>query len=51
MPDATRKLLELLPGALGDHVWEHFLRAKEEVWREYSAQVHAWELDRYLGSY
>jgi glutamine synthetase len=41
----------LLREALGDHVWDHFLRAKEAVWREYSAQVHAWELDRYLGSY
>ncbi len=37
--------------ALGEHVCEHFLRAKRAVWREYSAQVHAWELDRYLASY
>jgi glutamine synthetase len=42
---------ELLRGALGEHVFQQFLRAKEEVWSEYSAQVHAWELDHYLGSY
>jgi glutamine synthetase len=42
---------ELLRGVLGEHVFQQFLRAKEEVWRDYSAQVHAWELDRYLGSY
>jgi glutamine synthetase len=37
--------------ALGDHVYENFLRAKEAMWLEYCAQVHPWELERYLGSY
>ena len=42
---------EVIQQALGDHIWQNFARAKEEVWREYSAQVHQWELDKYLGSY
>jgi glutamine synthetase len=37
--------------ALGDHICSNFVRAKEEVWREYCTQVHQWELDKYLGSY
>jgi glutamine synthetase len=41
----------LLREALGEHIYEQFLRAKETVWLEYCAQVHPWELDRYLGSY
>jgi glutamine synthetase len=42
---------ELLKDALGDHIYRNFLRAKEDVWREYCAQVHPWEVERYLGSY
>ena len=37
--------------ALGEHVAKHFLHAKREEWREYIAQVHRWELDRYLLKY
>jgi glutamine synthetase len=37
--------------ALGPHILERFLEAKREEWREYSAQVHRWEVDRYLGKY
>jgi glutamine synthetase len=37
--------------ALGEHIYENFIQAKEEVWRQYQAEVHQWELDRYLGSY
>jgi glutamine synthetase len=42
---------EVLRNALGEHIYEHFVRAKGQVWSEYSAQVHAWELDRYLATY
>jgi glutamine synthetase len=42
---------EVLLDALGPHVAEHFIQAKQELWRQYSAQVHPWELERYLGSY
>jgi len=27
------------------------VRAKRDEWSEYIAQVHQWELDRYLNSY
>ncbi|MDQ6611157.1 MAG: type I glutamate--ammonia ligase [Gemmatimonadota bacterium] len=42
---------EVLTAALGEHVVQHFLTAKREEWREYNAQVSAWELERYLGRY
>ena len=42
---------EILTGALGDHITQHLLAAKREEWREYSAQVSRWELERYLGRY
>jgi glutamine synthetase len=37
--------------ALGAHVVERFVEAKRQEWHEYSAQVHNWELERYLGKY
>jgi glutamine synthetase len=36
---------------LGEHVYDNFLAAKEQEWQEYIAQVHDWEIDRYLGLY
>ena len=42
---------EVLKEALGSHIFENFIAAKTDVWREYSAQVSQWELDRYLGGY
>ncbi len=42
---------EVMAAALGDHIFTHFIAAKRAVWREYSAQVGSWELDRYLGAY
>jgi glutamine synthetase len=41
----------IMRDALGGHICEQFLRAKESVWREYCAAVHPWELERFLGSY
>jgi len=41
----------LIRSALGDHVYTHFVEAKEAVWAEYNAVVHDWELDRYLARY
>jgi glutamine synthetase len=37
--------------ALGEHIYQRFVDAKRQEWREYSAMVSAWEVDRYLGSY
>ena len=42
---------DVMMDALGEHVAKHFLYAKREEWREYIAQVHQWELDRYLLKY
>ncbi len=42
---------DLIRGALGDHIANHFIEAKKQEWSEYIAQVHGWELNRYLGSY
>ena len=37
--------------ALGEHVLEHYLDAKQAEWDEYRAQVTQWELDRYLEAF
>ncbi|HEX6135004.1 MAG TPA: type I glutamate--ammonia ligase [Longimicrobiales bacterium] len=34
--------------ALGEHVFQYFVTAKEREWQEYIAQVHDWEIERYL---
>ena len=34
--------------ALGEHVFQYYVAAKEREWQEYIAQVHDWETDRYL---
>jgi glutamine synthetase len=39
---------ELMADALGEHVFDFFLRNKREEWRDYRHQVTAFELDRYL---
>ena len=41
---------ELVAGALGEHVFEHFVRNKRREWNEYKLQVTPWELSRYLGT-
>ncbi len=41
---------ELVAEALGEHVFEYFIRNKRSEWLEYKAHVSPWELDRYLGS-
>ena len=39
---------ELVAEALGEHVFDYFLRNKHAEWSEYRAQVTPWELGRYL---
>ena len=34
--------------ALGEHIATRFAEAKEAAWRDFIAQVHPWELERYL---
>ncbi|MDX1501670.1 MAG: type I glutamate--ammonia ligase [Thermoanaerobaculia bacterium] len=37
--------------ALGDHIFDNFVRAKRQEWGEYIAHVHPWEQERYLKEY
>jgi glutamine synthetase len=39
---------ELVHNALGEHIFEWFLRNKRAEWRDYKSHVSQWELDRYL---
>ena len=39
---------ELVAEALGEQVFDFFLRNKREEWQEYRRQVTEFELDRYL---
>jgi glutamine synthetase len=34
--------------ALGEHVFQYFIAAKDVEWRDYIGQVHDWEIERYL---
>jgi glutamine synthetase len=53
LEDALKALKkdEVMHDALTPHIYENFLDAKETAWREYTACVHPWELDRYLARY
>jgi len=42
---------DVIRGALGEHIFAHFLAAKRAEWDLYSAQVSGWEIDRYLMKY
>ena len=39
---------EIVRAALGDHLYDAFMRAKRAEWDEYRIQVTDWELSRYL---
>jgi glutamine synthetase len=39
---------ELVAEALGEHIFEWFLRNKRAEWFDYKSQVTQFELDRYL---
>jgi glutamine synthetase len=45
------KKSKLVKQALGEHIFAHFVAAKEQEWQEYIAQVHEWEIDQYLAAY
>ncbi|MEI4828911.1 type I glutamate--ammonia ligase [Bacillus sp. FJAT-53711] len=42
---------EIICGALGDHLLEHFIEAKEIEWDMFRTQVHQWERDQYMTLY
>ncbi len=39
---------EVIQDALGEHIYERFVEAKQMEWDEYRMYVSKWELDRYL---
>ncbi len=41
----------IIRDALGEHIFDYFMRNRRAEWREYAAQVHQWEIDRYLAKY
>jgi len=41
----------LVRETLGDHMFRHFVEAKEQEWQDYIARVHDWEIERYLSAY
>ncbi len=41
----------VIRAALGEHIYERFVEAKEGEWNEYIGQVSEWERRRYLGQY
>ena len=52
LADALRAMerSELVHDALGEHIYEWFLRNKRSEWRAYKTHVSDYELDRYLRS-
>ncbi|KAB2335516.1 type I glutamate--ammonia ligase [Bacillus mesophilum] len=42
---------EIMVDALGEHILEHFLEAKEIEWDMFRTQVHPWEREQYLQMY
>lgn len=42
---------EVVVSALGDHLYEHFIEAKEIEWDMFRTSVHPWEREQYLTSY
>lgn len=42
---------KVLCESLGEHILENFVRAKAAEWQQYIAQVHPWEIERYLSTY
>jgi glutamine synthetase len=42
---------EIMTSALGEHILEHFVEAKEIEWDMFRTQVHPWEREQYLNMY
>ena len=45
------KTNEVMTNALGSHLLEHFVEAKEIEWDLFRTQVHAWEREQYITQY
>lgn len=42
---------EIMITALGEHIFEHFVEAKEIEWDMFRTQVHPWEREQYMSMY
>ncbi|MCH1623692.1 type I glutamate--ammonia ligase [Fredinandcohnia quinoae] len=42
---------EIITSALGHHLFEHFIEAKEIEWDMFRKQVHPWEREQYMTTY
>jgi glutamine synthetase len=42
---------EVMTDALGDHILDHFIEAKEIEWDMFRTQVHPWEREQYMQQY
>jgi glutamine synthetase len=53
LSDALEELSKdpLIRDALGEHIYEHYQRAKRQEWADYISHVHPWEQQRYLAEY
>ena len=47
----TLKADEVITDALGEHLLEHFIEAKEIEWDMFRTQVHQWEREQYMSMY
>ena len=42
---------ELAKEALGEHIFNNYVEAKEAEWDDYRTKVHDWEIEHYLNRY
>ena len=51
--DALQELKndEVIVESLGEHLFEHYIEAKEIEWDMFRTSVHPWERDQYLTNY
>lgn len=42
---------EIAKTALGDHIFNNYIEAKEAEWDDYRTKVHDWEIEHYLNRY
>lgn len=45
------KASDVIVSALGEHIFEHFVEAKEIEWDMFRTQVHPWEREQYMSMY
>lgn len=42
---------EVVRSALGEHIYERFMEAKQKEWDSYRTQVYSWEIEQYLSKF